>query len=493
MPSGLKGYNIRLDDVKVNPAPVPEGGRFPLLGLDPGVNYSTRITLTAVDNAGRETLVPVSVAALGKMAATPTPTDELPLADREFLDGVMDSGLTARCPGALLGVYTAGGSYLQAYGTDKTTPLTLDHKMRFGSTTKMYTATLILNRVKDGLLSLDDKLEDFVPGIVNGDRITIRHLLQMTSGINDYLQQDPAVQQAYFLSPTVPIDPMPLIKSYVPLFEPGARGSYSNSNYFLLGKVLEVLDAQHGSGRNMQTILIEDCLQPLGLTETEWPTGVNMTAPFARGYCLNYALAQIQALLGPFAFLAALLGYPTTEDIDFTAVDLMVSNTAGALDGTIGDFLKFGRALANGALLSPEMKKIRDESVNVTYATYTPAHDYEGSGWMGFGLGVISWGESWLGWQGNNAGYLSNLWFNVENGTVIAVIFNYAQAPSIQSFYQIANRLHPETLAKSYPQYVHTESIPSSSAFGELGVYVWHEPGDQDGKTDVALKVPFYI
>jgi CubicO group peptidase (beta-lactamase class C family) len=451
--------------------------------------------MTAVDNAGNETEVPVPFSAMGLtvVTQTPTPTDELSPADRQFIDGVMNSGLNARCPGALVGVYTEGGSYYQAYGTDKVKTLTLDDKMLFGSTTKMYTATLILARIEAGLLSFDDVLEDFVPGIANGNRITVRHLLNMTSGINDYLQQDAAVQQAYFLSPTVPIDPMPHIKSYVPLFEPGARGSYSNSNYFLLGKILEVLDALHGTGRDMRTIITEDCLQELELTETEWTTGVNMTAPYSEGYCLNFALAQIQAMLGPFAFLASLLGYPTTEDVKFTAVDRMVSNAAGALDGTIEDFVKAGRAFSTGALLSPEMKKTRDESVDVTYTTYVPAHDYEGPGWMGFGYGVISWAEEWLGWQGNNGGFLANLWWNVRTGTVIAVIFNYAQGPSIQSFYQIAYRLHPESLEKNYPQHVRGGSIASAEAFGDMGVYVWHAPGDEDGKTDISHKVPFTL
>lgn len=496
MPSGLKGYNVRLDGTLLNNSPIPDGQPFPYTGLDSGTDYSDRITISAVDNAGNET-TPVALRSLGAALVTtnPSPTDLLPETTRNTIDGFVAQYLKPNdvTDGAIIGVYTPTGSYYKAYGGDRTAglALTIDHKMRYGSCTKMYTAILVLAQIDAGHLSFDDKLNQFVSGVANGDKITIKHLLMMQSGIEDYLQQDAAVAQSYFLTPTAAFDPLPHIRSYTPLYEPGTQSSYSNSNYILLGMILEWCDAQYGSGRDIRTIIQQDCLDALGITETEWPTGNYMATPYARGWAANLALPQIQAMLGPFAFLAGLLGYPTTAEIEWTAVSTGWAGAAGALDGTVAAAVKFGQALASGTLLSPAMKQLRDETF-VTYLTYTPANPWEGPGWMGFGLGVIQWG-SWLGWIGNLGGYKCTLFANPTNGAVIVVMMNHMSAQDVTLFYRIAYLLYPETTTIQPSKVRVSGGIASTSTVGTPEVFVWHTPGDQDTKTDVALKVPFYI
>lgn len=496
MSSGLKGYNVRLDGALLNNSPIPEGQSFQYTGLNSGTDYSDRVAISAIDNAGNETS-PVTVRSLGKTLVTtnPSPTDLLPSATTNQIDSFVAQYLKPNTvvDGAIIGVYTPTGSYYKAYGGDRTTglSLTIDHKMRYGSCTKMYTAVLVLAQIDAGHLSLDDKLSQFVSGVANGDKITIKHLLMMQSGIEDYLQQDATVAQAYFLTPTAAFDPLPHIRSYAPLFEPGTQSEYSNSNYVLLGMILEWCDAQYGTGRDIRTIMIEDCLTPLGLTETEWPTGNYMTAPYSRGWSLNLALPQIQAILGPFAGLAGLLGYPTTAEVEWTAVNPTYAGAAGVLDGTVAAAVKFGQAIASGALLSPAMKQLREETF-VTYLTYTPVNPWEGGGWMGFGLGVIQWG-SWLGWIGNFGGYKCTLFANPTNGAVIVVMMNHmATVDDINMMYRIAYLLYPETTTIQ-PSKVRPSGIASSATVGTPQVFVYHTPGDQDAKTDVALKVPFYI
>lgn len=494
-PSGLKGHDIRLDGVKINDTPIPSGQPFTYVGVDSATDYSDRVTITAIDNAGNPSAA-VSLRELGKTLITPdpAPTDLLPTATTNQIDSFVAEYIKPNdvADGAIIGVYTEDGSYYKAYGGDRTanSPLTLDDKMRFGSCTKMYAALLILAQVDAGHLSLDDKLDQFVSGIANGNKITIKHLLQMTSGIKDYLQQDAAVAQSYFLTPTATFDPLPKIRSYTPLYEPGTSSSYSNSNYFLLGMILEWVDAHYGTGRDVRTILMEDCLVPLGLTETEWPTGNYMTAPYSRGWAMNLALPTIQAMLGPFAFLAGLLGYPTGTEIEWTACSTSWGGIAGALDGTIADAVKFGRALAAGALLSPAMKQLRDETF-VTYLTYTPANPWDGPGWMGFGLGVIQWG-SWLGWVGNLGGYKCTLFANPTNGAVVVVAMNHMAAQDIELFYRIAYLLYPETtlIADSIVRF---DGFSTTAGFGDMQVFRYEPPGDSDGTTSVPLKVPFYI
>ncbi|WP_231998470.1 serine hydrolase [Mycobacterium sp. 1245499.0] len=509
MPSGLKGYNVYLDGQKVNAAAVPDDQPFPLQGLDSGTDYSGRITITAVDNAGNET-APMSLGALGKSAVTdsPTPSDLLPLETTNAIDALALAQIkpNTKVDGVLVGVYTPEGSYYKAYGGDRTTnsPLTIDDKMRYGSITKMYTCYLVCKAIDDGYLTLDDKLSTYVSGPAYWNKITIKNLMMMTSGIKDYLQQDTTVQQAYFLSPTTVFDPMPYIRSYQPLYEPGTSSSYSNSNTVLLGKILEWVDANHGTGRDIRTIIQEDLLTPLGLTETEWPTGNYMTVPYSRGWSDNLALPQVQATLGPFFGLLQTIGLlqsvlsiagygniQTTPEVEFTACSTTWGDAAGALNGTIADLVTFGKAIANGTMLSPEMKQLREETFT-TYLTYVPAHPWEGGGWMGFGLGVIQWG-SWLGWIGSLAGYHSVMFANPNNGAVIAAIINHMTSGDPTSlFYEIAYLLYPETTAIQGPK-IRASGIPSTARVGTPEIYQWHAPGDQDGNTHVPQKVPFYI
>ncbi|OMC04903.1 D-alanyl-D-alanine carboxypeptidase [Mycobacterium sp. NS-7484] len=496
MPSGLKGYNVRLDGVKINEAPVTDGGALPLSGLAAGTDYSGRITISAVDNAGNET-TPVTLANLAVTAQTATPsvTDPLPEATRNAIDALVASKLkpTTKVDGALLAVRTPYGSYERAYGGDRTanSPLTLDDKIRYGSCTKMFVHLLILAQIDAGHLTFEDTVDMYVDDIPNGDKVTIKHLLMMQSGIKDYLQQDPALQQAFFLNPTSAFDPMPYIRSYEPLYEPGTQASYSNSNTILLGMILEWCDSTYGTGRDIRTILVEDSCQALGLQESEWPTTNYMTPPYSRGWAPNLALPQIQAMLGPFAFLAGILGYPTTSEIEWTAVNTTWAGAAGSLAGPITDLATFGEALRDGALISPAMQQLRDETFT-TYLTYQPKKPWEGPGWMGFGIGLIQWGH-WMGWVGNLGGYITVLFYSQRDGSVIAVALNNFGGETVDLFYQIAYLLDPESTLISDSVLRVATGAEGSSEVGGLRLVEWQPAGDEDGVLTVPHKVPIVL
>lgn len=461
---------------KLHDGLIPEGGTFgPFPGLDPSTDYSDRITITAVDNVGNRTVRSLSELGLELITAEPTPEgDVLSPETQATIDEMAIAKLkpnAANVDGAIVGITTPGGDYYKAYGGDRTasSPLALEDKMRYGSISKIYLNRLVLAQIDAGHISFDDTLDMYVSGGPDWwQRVTIKNLLMMQSGIKDYLQQDPAVQQAYFLNPTSAINAMNYIRSYTtPLYEPGTSASYSNSNTILMGLILEWCDAEFGVGRDIRTIVIEDCLQALGLTESEWPTGNYMTAPYSRGWTPNLALPTIQGMLGPLAFLAGLFGYPTAAEIEWTAVHPSWGGAAGDLDGTIAHLVKFGQSLYAGALLSPEMQQLTEE-VFTTYLTYTPANPWEGPGWMGFGLGIIQWG-SWLGWIGSLGGYNSTMFYNTQNGAVIAVMMNNFAASSLALFYQIAYELYPEsTLIADWM--VRPVGIPSGEAFGDMVV-----------------------
>lgn len=495
----IKGYTFYLDGVKQNQVP-QESPTYTFTGL--ASNTDHHIEVEVVDYAN-------NVSTPGELDAStlaPTPGAPMGVSDTTAIDAIVNAAITTNGAaqrftsanaGCIIGISCDKGDYYQAYGHDYGgNALTTDMKMRWGSCSKMATATLILAQIDAGHISLDDKLSQFVSGVPNGSIITIEHLLMMRSGIRDYLQEDSTHQQSYFLNPTQVVDPMPWIRSYAPLFVPGTKTQYSNSNYILLGSILEWCDLNYGTGRNVRTIVLEDYCQALGLTDTEWPlVGTNyLTQPYSRGGAFNQVYPTAQSL-GFFAFLIPyfLPGAQLTPTIEFTAVSTSWAGSAGAMAGPIADFVKFGKALYNGDLISSDMKQLRNELFE-TYIEYPPdpAKPWIGDGWSGSGLGVFQFG-AWLGWIGNIGGYMTALFFDYDNGAVIALMFNWLMFDVADLFYQIRYALYPDS--------VHTQptirrgigGIASGESFGTAAAYVYHTPGDEDSHTDVPLKVPFYI
>lgn len=498
----IKGYKFYIrpdgatDWVAANSTP-QENPDYTFTDLASGTDYE--ITAVAVDMAGNESdmATPLDVSTLAH-----NPTEELmSAANIATIDGIITPKLgTAGCQVHIVG---PEGYYRKAYGTAYGRDLTLDDKMRYGSITKCATATLILAQVDAGHLSLDDTIDQFVDGITYGDRITIQMLLMMRSGIKDYLQQDQAVQINYMLHPTQTFDPLATFKAYPPLHEPDTVTDYSNSNYILLGMVLESLDATYGTSRTAQQILNEDFCQAVGMTESAWPSGIYMDAPYARGWADNPAWATMVAtvnslpLAGLFGWLYWMLvpylsgGWPAVPNFEFTAASPTWAGAAGALGGPIDDLVLFGKALRDGALLSPEMKRMREE-VFRTYIAYTPAHPREGDGWSGSGLGVMQFGQ-WYGWVGNFCGYMSTLFYNPTNGAIIALQGNYFPFPVVELFYELRYALWPDSVhTVPWTQRMST-GYSTDDAFGGGALWHWHAPGDADGDTDLPHKIPAYL
>lgn len=464
---------------------------FASVAVDAGNNQSTMSAALRASTLTYETLdAPMS-------SEDSTPIDKLV---NDAIDSYKGGGISGGC---LLGIVGPKGTYYKAYGSAYGRALTLDDKMRYGSITKMATATLILAQIDAGHISFDDKLSKFVSGVPNGDIITIKQMLMMRAGIRDYIQQDPTVSQSYFLNPTATFDPIPYIKSYAPLYKPDLGFNYSNSCYVLLGKVLEWCDDQYGTSRDARTIVLEDFLVPFGMTESEWPTGSYMSQPYSRGWAINAAYQMIVTTVNSLP-LAGMLGWlywmlvpmiapgiPLTPTVEFTAASTTWGGTAGALDGTIHDLVKFGVGLRDGTLLSSNMKQAREETFN-TYIIYTPTAAWMGSGWSGAGLGVMEFG-TWQGWVGNLAGYHSSLFYNIESKAVIAIMFNEMDASSYNLFLQIAYQLFPDSLdAAEWKLRVNT-GMAATDTFAKGWAYNWHVIGDSDGVTQLPHKVGYYL
>ena len=171
----------------------------------------------------------------------------------------------ANVPGAALGIWSDGQEILAAHGVLNAATqvlVTTDSVFQVGSITKLWTATMIMQLVDEGLLSLDTTVSEVLPGARLGaadvgGQVTVRHLLTHTSGIDgdvftDTGRGDDCVERYVGLLAEVPS-----------VFAPGATYSYCNSGYVLLGRIIEVID-----GQSWDESLRERLTGPLAATQT---------------------------------------------------------------------------------------------------------------------------------------------------------------------------------------------------------------------------------
>lgn len=208
-------------------------------------------------------------------------------------------------------------------------PHTTDTAFRVASLTKQFTATLVMQLAEQGKLRLDDRIGKFVPELSPeiGNRVTLHHLLNHTSGIVDYANYPGFWSNR--LGEKVPKADFLAIMNRPLEFEPGSQGHYSSSNYTLLGWVIE-----KQTGKTYSEALDSMILRPAGMRRTAYDAPDRIMPRKASGYVR--ALGQYRP-----------------------ADPLWIPNigAGGGVASTTGDFFKLDRALAGNALLTPESKR----------------------------------------------------------------------------------------------------------------------------------------
>jgi D-alanyl-D-alanine carboxypeptidase len=268
-----------------------------------------------------------------RRAARTTRTPQFSATTRRALNTIIASAMGASSqPGMVVGVWVPGrGSYVRALGTsDLATgkPMSINDHFRIASITKSFVAVAVLRLVDQHKLSLDARLASFVSGIPHGDQITIAQLLDMTSGVYDYVN-DVGLVKAQTRNPLRRFtlkDVVAIIKRHKPMFAPGTTAVYDNSNYYLLGAV-----AAKASGEPLGRLIKTEILDPLRMTHTSYPSTSAMPRPFSHGYIPqpNFALR------------------------DITSTNPAFAAGAGAMISTLADLKIWAKALATGSLLSP--------------------------------------------------------------------------------------------------------------------------------------------
>jgi len=155
----------------------------------------------------------------------------LPLETQAALQQIVEQHLTeAGTPGALVGVWIPGrGTWVHAQGIGDvatSAPIRVADRVRIGSIAKPFAATVLLQLVDEGRLQLDDRLEQYLPGVPNGERITIRQVLGMTAGIFSYTA-DATFQAEYDADPLMPFslqELLAILRRNPPDFPPGESG-----------------------------------------------------------------------------------------------------------------------------------------------------------------------------------------------------------------------------------------------------------------------------
>ncbi|MCX4592014.1 beta-lactamase family protein [Streptomyces sp. NBC_01549] len=325
------------------------------------------------------TAVAVAAALAGPAVAAPAGTGR-----HGATRAAMDAAVKAGVPGVTATARDAGGTWSATAGVDDVRTHaprgTADH-YRVGSITKTFVSTVLLQLEAEGRLSLDDTVEKWLPGVVRGHghdgrRITVRRLLNHTSGIFNYTA-DEDFARTYFLKDgffdhrydtKTPEQLVAIAMTHKPLFAPGASWSYSNTNYVLAGMVIEKV-----TGHSYASEIRRRIIEPLGLRATSVP-GTRTTLPRPSGHAYS---KLSRATTGPM--------------YDVTRLNPSLASSAGEMISDSADLNRFYTALLGGRLLPPKQLK---EMKTTVKADEIPGARY-GLGLIDreLGCGVHVWGH----------------------------------------------------------------------------------------------------
>jgi CubicO group peptidase (beta-lactamase class C family) len=284
----------------------------------------------------------------------------------------------------------------------KRVPATARTVYQIGSITKTFTAALVMQLVQQHRLKLSDPLAQFVPGLPWGNRVTIAELLDHTSGIVDYLNSTPSMLGAHCRVPSGAVAGCPRLRpdhvvgwlaDHALQFQPGTEWSYSNSNYYLLGLVIERV-----TGQPYGSYLEDHVLAPLGLSHTGACPDDMRPPSDAVGY-----LVADQAGSSPVPVRGA---DPIPSD----------AFSAGELCSTTGDLVEWANDLASGRVVRPGTYK---EMATPTRLPDGKAVPYG----YGLQLGPVD-GQPSVSHHGSIFGFVAFVYHLPHQDLNIAVCFN---------------------------------------------------------------------
>ena len=327
-----------------------------------------------------------------------------------YVDSVATAAVAEhRTAGVSIAVVRSGRPVLaKGYGfadLENDVPATPETVYRIGSITKQFTSAAIMRLVEQGKLSLDDTLQKFLPSVPSqGNRVTVRHLLNHTSGIRSYTSLGPKWQRVMRLD--LAPDSMVALFAGEPFdFAPGSAYRYNNSGYFLLGVIIERL-----SGKPYGQHLQDEFFTPLGLRNTVYCDQAPLIKRRAQGYTPR----------------------PGGQFVNAEPLSMTQPYAAGSLCSTVTDLATWALALSSGKVVSP-----------ASYALMTtPGTLNDGKPiTYGFGLGTgVLGGHRQVSHNGGINGFVSELHHYPDDSLVTVVLTNTGSLTAVELERLVARR-----------------------------------------------------
>ena len=362
--------------------------------------------LAVVAAAAVTTLALSGCVATATDIASAPPTASTTSLDAELvaqLEAALDEGFAASAiPGVIVGLWIPGESeWVSERGVadvETGEPMSRDKQQKIGSITKTIIGTVMLQVIGEPEfdVSLDDTLDRWYPEFPEASKITVRMLLNHSSGIGESGQ--PQVDRICSDPYAIPT-PDELIANGAATpradFAPGGGFEYANTNYFLLGGILEQV-----TGADLATLIDERITEPFGMDRSRFAPDGQVTAPLTHGYSL----------------FCPSLGEPV-DTLDWSNGE---SWAGGAMVSTLDDLRAWGEAIGEGAGVIPELQAAR-------YADIAVVPGQIGGGY-GLGAGVeidVDTGcITSVSHAGAEPGYGTNIAYYPKTGAVFAMLGN---------------------------------------------------------------------
>ncbi|HET9222113.1 MAG TPA: serine hydrolase domain-containing protein, partial [Roseiflexaceae bacterium] len=327
---------------------------------------------------------------------------------QQILDTTVADGAI---PGAVLAVHIPGhASWSGASGLAdrrQRLPMETTTRVRIASISKIFTAVVVMQLVEEGAIDLDAPMTTWLPDLVpNGEQITVRNLLNHTSGLYDFVEDRRFISRGY-QKPDRVWEPQELVTyaaKHRPSFAPGAQGAfdYSSTNYVILGMIVERV-----TGNSLAHEMKRHIFEPLGLENTFFAPQDAVQGQQAHGYM---------------------------HQTDQTNISLSIVFATANIVSTASDTQRFGQALLDGKLLQPKTRALMYQFVN-GHGQYNMPDLAYGEGIMRNRLPVGPGPDGRprpaetslvLGHIGGFGGFRSALWAAPESGITVALAMNQA-------------------------------------------------------------------
>ena len=324
-------------------------------------------------------------------------------------------------PGAVVLLRTRQGEFAVTYGTTKlgtTSRPAPNTYFRIASNTKTMTAALIVQLAQKGMLKFSDSVSSYVAGVPNGNHITIAELLEMRSGLYNYLDapEIAATADRDMSKIWTPAELLAIAFAHKPNFAPGAEYEYSNTNYVLLGQIIEKIE-----GKPLAEVMRVRLFEPLGLRHTALPPSnvATLPKPYSHGYMYGSSSVAFTGTPPYSTAVKAAARAGTLLPTDYTNLNTTFGWAAGGAVSDASDLATWIEALASGRLFDARYQRRWIHSLRAEDPNKPFGQQY------GYGIALLRWGKNAMYYHGGEtAGYNLFMGYDPANNVTLVVWTN---------------------------------------------------------------------